>query len=175
MEDTPVGAVTIALIVWLQRTRLGALGLVVAIVAGSTLAAVFNALGGDVPQVRDIANVPSGLPLITMPLLRDVPARLLDLLLDKGLVELPEDDVETDRRDEACHHGVRDEPDEGAQAQESRCDHHHTGHDRQGEQRSRRVVARRQLVHVVDADHQHRFQRRVGGNQTGGDRRAGRS
>ena len=77
LATTIVGALTIALIVWLQRTRLGALGLVVAIVAGSLLAALFNALDGDVPQVRDIANVPSGLPLITMPILRDIPALLL--------------------------------------------------------------------------------------------------
>ena len=77
LATTIVGALTIALIVWLQRTRLGALGLVVAIVAGSLLAALFNALDGDVPQVRDIANVPSGLPLITMPVLRDIPALLL--------------------------------------------------------------------------------------------------
>ena len=37
-----VGVVTIVLIVVLQRTRLGALGMVVAIGAGSALAAVFN-------------------------------------------------------------------------------------------------------------------------------------
>ena len=77
LATTVVGAVTIALIVWLQRTRLGALGLVVAIVAGSVLAAVLNAFDGDVLQVRDIASVPSGLPLITMPVFRDIPALLL--------------------------------------------------------------------------------------------------
>ncbi len=77
VATTTVGAVTIVLIVVLQRTRLGALGLVVAIVAGSVLAAVFNAFDREILQVRDIANVPGGLPFVTAPVLRDIPALLL--------------------------------------------------------------------------------------------------
>ncbi len=77
LPTTIVGAVTIVLIVALQRTRLGALGLVVAIVAGSVLAAILNAVDRDIALVRDIANVPSGLPLLTLPVLGDVPSLLL--------------------------------------------------------------------------------------------------
>jgi len=72
-----VGLVTIALIVVLQRTRLGSLGLVVAIAVGSALAALFNQFDREIAQVRDIANVPSGLPFITAPVLRDIPALLV--------------------------------------------------------------------------------------------------
>ncbi len=67
-----VGMTTIALIVMLQRTRLGALGLVVAVVAGSALAAVFAATDRDVALVADIANVPNTLPFITAPALGEV-------------------------------------------------------------------------------------------------------
>ena len=72
-----VGAVTIALIVVLQRTKLGALGLVVAVFAGSAVAAVVRAFGADVAQVRDIADVPRGLPWITAPAIRDIPALIV--------------------------------------------------------------------------------------------------
>lgn len=47
---------TVALIVVLQRTPLGALGLVVAVVAGSASAALFNAFDARVELVRDIAE-----------------------------------------------------------------------------------------------------------------------
>lgn len=77
LATTAVGVVTVGLIVGLQRTRLGALGLVVAIVAGSILAVIFNGLDREVLQVRDIANVPSGLPLITMPVFKDIPALII--------------------------------------------------------------------------------------------------
>ena len=72
-----VGAATIALIVVLQRTKLGALGLVVAVFAGSAIAGVFRALGGEVAQVRDIADVPRGLPWITAPVIGDIPSLLI--------------------------------------------------------------------------------------------------
>jgi SulP family sulfate permease len=62
-----VGVVTIAGIVWLQRTRLGALGLVVAVVAGSALAAVFGAFDHEVAKVGDVASVPRSLPLPKLP------------------------------------------------------------------------------------------------------------
>jgi len=75
-----VGVVTIALIIVLQRTQLGSLGLVVAIIAGSTLAAIFNAFSGDIALVRDIANVPNGLPLPKLPVLGDIPILILPAL-----------------------------------------------------------------------------------------------
>ncbi len=59
-----VGAVTIGLIVLLERTRLGALGMVVAIVLGS---AAVPALSVDVPQLRDITDVPGSLPTPSLP------------------------------------------------------------------------------------------------------------
>ncbi len=68
-----VGVVTIVLIVTLQRTKLGALGLVVAVFAGSAVAGVFDLLDYDVARVRDIVDVPRSLPLITAPLIREIP------------------------------------------------------------------------------------------------------
>lgn len=67
LATTLVGVATVVLIIVLQRTALGALGLVVAVIAGSAIAAVVNALGGDVSTVSDIADVPRALPLVTMP------------------------------------------------------------------------------------------------------------
>ncbi len=72
-----VGATTIALIVVLQRTRLGPLGLVVGVFAGSALGALFRYYGGDIVQVRDIAEVPRSLPLPMLPALRDVAVLIL--------------------------------------------------------------------------------------------------
>ncbi len=69
-----VGVVTLVLIVGLQRTRLGALGLVVAIAVGSLLAGVLGSLfDADVAVVGDIAAVPRSLPLPALPSLGDVP------------------------------------------------------------------------------------------------------
>ena len=67
-----VGAVTVVLIVGLQRTRLGAMGLVVAIVAGSGLAAILGRNGDGVPRVGDISDIPNSLPSITLPVLGDL-------------------------------------------------------------------------------------------------------
>jgi SulP family sulfate permease len=72
-----VGATTIALIVVLQRTRLGPLGLVVGVFAGSALGALLRSYGGDIVQVRDIAEVPRSLPLPMLPALRDVAVMIL--------------------------------------------------------------------------------------------------
>lgn len=72
-----VGLATIGLIVGLQRTRLGALGLVVAVFAGSALAAALAALDRDVALVRDVATVPRSLPLPQLPVLADVPVLLV--------------------------------------------------------------------------------------------------
>jgi SulP family sulfate permease len=67
-----VGVTTIALIVVLQRTRLGPLGLVVAVFLGSALGELFRFFDFDIVQVRDIAEVPRSLPLPTLPVLSDV-------------------------------------------------------------------------------------------------------
>ncbi len=60
-----VGALTIVLILLLERTVLGALSMVVAIVVGSALAAVLP--GGDVGTLADVAEVGRSLPPITVP------------------------------------------------------------------------------------------------------------
>jgi len=75
-----VGTVTIILIVGLQRTRLGALGMVVAVVAGSAVAAVFQSADRDIVLVRDIADVPSSLPFIQLPIISEVPYLLIPAL-----------------------------------------------------------------------------------------------
>ncbi len=67
-----VGFATVALIIGLQRTRLGALGLVVAVFVGSAVSGLFRAFGADVSQVRDIADVPRSLPLPVAPVLGDL-------------------------------------------------------------------------------------------------------
>ncbi len=72
-----VGLVTVVAIVVLQRTRLGALGLVVAVVAGSALAAVLRWFDHDIARVGDVADVPRSLPLPKLPLLAEVPGFLL--------------------------------------------------------------------------------------------------
>ena len=63
-----VGATTIVLIVVLERTRLGPMGMVVAIAATSAAVVLFG--WGGVAQVRDITEVPRALPLPRLPDLR---------------------------------------------------------------------------------------------------------
>ena len=72
-----VGATTIALIVILQRTRLGPLGLVVGVFAGSALGSLLRYYDADIVQVHDIAEVPRSLPLPMLPALRDVAALIV--------------------------------------------------------------------------------------------------
>ena len=64
-----VGIVTVVLIVSLQHTRLGALGMVVAIALGSALAAVLNSFDRGIALVRDLADLPDGLPSPTLPVI----------------------------------------------------------------------------------------------------------
>lgn len=75
-----VGAATIVLIVVLQRTRLGALGLVVAVFAGSAIGGLFRLFDRDISQVRDIADVPRSLPLPTLPALGDLAVLIVPAL-----------------------------------------------------------------------------------------------
>jgi SulP family sulfate permease len=77
VPTTVVGVVTVVLIVVLQRTRLGALGMVVAIAVASALAAVFLSFDHDVALVSDIANVPGTLPFITMPVFGEIPSLIV--------------------------------------------------------------------------------------------------
>ncbi len=69
-----VGIVTIVLILVLERTRLGALSLVVAVVIGSAMVPL---LGGDVAQLNDIVDIPRGLPGPKLPLFGQVPSLLI--------------------------------------------------------------------------------------------------
>jgi SulP family sulfate permease len=75
-----VGVVSVALIIWLQRTRLGSLGLVVAVFAGSAVAALFRVFDRDIAQVRDVAEVPRSLPFAELPLLGEIPSLLVPAL-----------------------------------------------------------------------------------------------
>ncbi|MGI9610352.1 MAG: SulP family inorganic anion transporter, partial [Acidimicrobiia bacterium] len=75
-----VGTVTIVLIVVLQRSPLGPLGLVVAVFAASALGAVFRSSGSDIAQVRDIAEVPGSLPFIRLPIVSEIPSLLIPAL-----------------------------------------------------------------------------------------------
>jgi SulP family sulfate permease len=72
-----VGVGTVVLIVVLQRTRLGPLGLVVAVFIGSAIGGLFRLFDADIVQVRDIAEVPRSLPMPTLPVLSDVIALIL--------------------------------------------------------------------------------------------------
>lgn len=69
-----IGAATIGLILALERTRLGPLGLVVAIIATSAVVVI---LGDEVAQLRDITDVPGTLPWITLPDLGAIPSLLV--------------------------------------------------------------------------------------------------
>jgi len=69
-----IGTVTIILIIVLEKTRLGPLGRVVAIIVTS---AVVPLIGWDVQQLRDITEIPGSLPFPVWPDLRLIPALLL--------------------------------------------------------------------------------------------------
>jgi sulfate permease, SulP family len=76
-----VGLVTLALIVALGRTPLGSMGMVVAIVVGSGIAALWQAAGdAEVAVVSDLATLPGSLPGPVLPVWGDMPALLLPAL-----------------------------------------------------------------------------------------------
>jgi len=78
LPTVAVGVLTIVLILLLERTRLRALGLVVAMVVTS---AATELLGWDsVAQLRDIAEVPRSLPSPVMPLWSAVPVLAIPAL-----------------------------------------------------------------------------------------------
>lgn len=66
-----IAGFTLALILLLERTRLGALGLFVAVVIASGLVAFVRPLS-SVPVLADLTEVPAGLPLPVMPSLTHV-------------------------------------------------------------------------------------------------------
>jgi SulP family sulfate permease len=78
VRSLAVGLVTIALILLLERTRLGPLGLVLAVIV--TSAAVVALGWGGVATVGDLAAIPRSLPLPAAPLLRVVPSLLVPAL-----------------------------------------------------------------------------------------------
>jgi SulP family sulfate permease len=69
-----IGATTIVLIIVFEKTRLGSLGMVAAIIVTSV---VVPLVGWDVQQLRDITEIPGSLPLPMWPDLRLIPALLL--------------------------------------------------------------------------------------------------
>ena len=72
-----IGVLTIVLIVTLEKTPMGPLGMVLAVIVGS---AIVPLLDLDVAQLRDITEIPSGLPAPTWPLLSAIPALLIPAL-----------------------------------------------------------------------------------------------
>ncbi|WP_220187616.1 SulP family inorganic anion transporter, partial [Pseudonocardia pini] len=80
LASTAVGLVTVALVVVLGRTRLGSLGLVVAVVAGSGLAATFGMLGRPVVLLADLVDVPRSLPGPVLPAFGEIVTLVLPAL-----------------------------------------------------------------------------------------------
>lgn len=75
LQTLMVGLVTIFLIMTLEKTRLGALGMVAAMIVASLLAPVFGWEGVNI--LNDIAQVPGSLPRLTLPALNLVPALIV--------------------------------------------------------------------------------------------------
>jgi SulP family sulfate permease len=69
-----VGVITIAAILVLERTRLGTLSLVVAVILGSAIVPI---LGSDVAQLKDIVEIPQGLPTPRLPLFDQIPSLII--------------------------------------------------------------------------------------------------
>ena len=69
-----VGSATLALILFLEKTRLGPLGMVVAIIATSAGVVL---LGWEVAQLRGITEIPRALPWITLPEFSAIPSLLV--------------------------------------------------------------------------------------------------
>jgi sulfate permease, SulP family len=78
LQTLAIGATTIALILLLGRTRLGALGLVVAVIVASAAAAALGWV--DVATLNELAVIPRSLPLPEAPMLRLVPLLVVPAL-----------------------------------------------------------------------------------------------
>jgi SulP family sulfate permease len=72
-----IGIATIVLIVALERTKLGPLGMVVGIIVGSALVPI---LGWEVAQLNDIADIPGTLPRPVLPILSGIPQLIIPAL-----------------------------------------------------------------------------------------------
>jgi SulP family sulfate permease len=77
LATVAVGVLTIVLIVTLERTRLGSLSLVVAVVVGSAIVPLFDM---DVAQLADIVSIPAGLPSPQLPLWGKIPVLIIPAL-----------------------------------------------------------------------------------------------
>ena len=77
LPSVTVGILTLVLIVWLERTRLAGLGLVIAVIVGSTLAYLFGQWGQQIKAVGDVTQMPDGLPFVTMPVFREMPSLIV--------------------------------------------------------------------------------------------------
>jgi SulP family sulfate permease len=78
LQSLAVGLVTIALILLLERTRLGPLGLVLAVIITSAGVALLD--WGSVAVVGDLGAIPRALPVPVAPVLRLVPPLILPAL-----------------------------------------------------------------------------------------------
>lgn len=77
-----VGGITILLVLWLERTALGAMSMVVAVIIGSALAAALALLPFAEPvlQLNSLATVPNTLPGLSLPDISLVPELVLPAL-----------------------------------------------------------------------------------------------
>ena len=78
LQSLAIGILTVALILLLERTRLGPLGLVLAVVVTSALVAILG--WGSVALVRELSEIPRALPLPRAPELRLVPSLVVPAL-----------------------------------------------------------------------------------------------
>jgi sulfate permease, SulP family len=78
LQSLAIGLLTIALILLLERTRLGPMGLVLAVIITSAAVAVLGWSG--VATVSELSAVPRSLPLPAAPMLRLVPSLLIPAL-----------------------------------------------------------------------------------------------
>ena len=72
LQSLAIGVVTVALILVLERTRAGPLGLVLAVIVTSASVTVLG--WGDVATVGELSEIPRALPLPEAPMLRLVPS-----------------------------------------------------------------------------------------------------
>ena len=76
-----VGAIAVLIIVVLLPTRVGSMGLVIAVVVGSVCAVLLNLwVPNSVVLLRDIVDVPRGLPAPVLPSIADAPNLLIPAL-----------------------------------------------------------------------------------------------
>jgi SulP family sulfate permease len=72
-----IGVATIILIVVLERTKLGPLGMVVGIIVASAAVPI---LGWEIAVLNDIADIPNSLPRPVLPLIGSIPALIIPAL-----------------------------------------------------------------------------------------------